>query len=205
MRRSGSSKVDWARESDMSSENEDKRAENRSQSASSNQAPGGNAKQVSSEHFTESVSLVDELGIHDLKDPLVDGRGRKFSAAGRSSPVAEFTNEFVVLHPPQKPFQEGDAGPAEEIMLEMDKTGVLLDEFGARKYIPGAKFNGHQLFYYWEQKPGTLKHYAVWFDDGGQHHYITVEGERLTTDVIYKLRNMTHDGELTRFKELTSE
>src|SRR5579885_1694744 len=182
----------------MSSNDDDKWG---SQSEPSNQ--GGGRGQSGSRHsndnadyFTESVSFVDELGIKDLRRPLVDGRGRKFSAAGRNSPVAEFTDEFVVLHPPQKPFQEGDQGPAEEIMLEMDESGVLLNEFGGRKNIPGAKFNGQPLFYFWEQRPGTLKHYAVWFDEQGHHHYLTVEGERLTTDVIYKLRNMTHDGEL---------
>ncbi len=155
--------------------------------------------------FTEEQTLVDELGVRDLKRPLRDSRGRQFSAAGRNSPVAEFTDEFLVLHPPQMPFQDADDGPAEEIVLMMDETGVLVDEFHERKRISGAKYNGRALFYFWEQKPGTLKHYAVFFDDDQQHHYLTVEGERVTTDVVYKLRNMTHDGELTRFKELLFE
>lgn len=170
-----------------------------------NTAGGAGYSQHSSEQFTDEVPLVDELGVQDLKKTLRDGRGRKFSSAGRNSPVGEFTDEFLVLHPPQKPFQDADEGPAEEIMLEMDASGVLVDEFGKRKSIPGAKFNGNQLFQYWQQKPGTLKHYVVWFDPDGHHHFLTVEGERITADVVYKLRNMTHDGELTRFKELTSE
>jgi hypothetical protein len=28
---------------------------------------------------------------------------------------------------------------------------------------------------------------------------------RVTTEVVYKLRNMTHDGELTKFAELAGE
>ncbi len=157
------------------------------------------------EHFTESISFADELGVKDLRQPLRDSRGKIFSAAGRNAPVAEFTSEFLVLHPPDKPFQDADEGPAEEIVVMMDETGVLVDSFGVRKNIPGAKFEGRQLFCFWEQKPGTYKHYAVFFDEEGNHHYLTVEGERITVDIVYKLRNMTHDGELTRFKELTPE
>jgi len=178
-----------------------------SQASDSNSAgsTGSQPAPPQGEHFTESLSFVDELNVKDLRQPLRDSRGKVFSAAGRNTPVAEFTDEFLVLHPPQLPFQEADEGPAEEIVLMMDETGVLVDQFGERKKIPGAKFNGRPVFHYWEQKPGTLRHYAVFFDDDGQHHYLTVEDERVTVDVVYKLRNMTHDGELTRFKELKED
>lgn len=163
----------------------------------------GSASSSSSQHFVDSQSFVDELDVRDLRQPLRDSRGKVFSAAGRNAPVAEFTDEFLVLHPPQLPFQDADEGPAEEIVLMMDASGVLVDPWGERKNIPGAKFNGMSLFYYWEQKPGTLKHYAVLFDENNSPFFLAVDGERVTVDVIYKLRNMTHDGELTRFKELT--
>lgn len=154
---------------------------------------------------SDALSLVDELGVTDLRDPVLGGRGRIFISAGRQSPVAEFTDEFVVLHPPQKPFQDADSGPAEEIVLQMDGSGVLVDEFGQRKKISGARFFGREIFWFWEQRPGTLKHYAIFFDDLGNHHYLKINGERVTTDVVYKLRNMTHDGELTKFAELEGE
>lgn len=154
---------------------------------------------------SDAVSLVDELGVTDLRDPVTGGRGRIFISAGRQSPVAEFTDDFVVLHPPQRPFQDADSGPAEEIVLQMDRSGVLVDEFGQRRKISGARFFGREIFFFWEQRPGTLKHYAVFFDDLGKHHYLTINGERVTTDVVYKLRNMTHDGELTKFAELDGE
>jgi hypothetical protein len=177
--------------------------------ASANAMPSGSGSAVQpsrpGDHFTESQSLVDELDVRDLRDPLRDSRGKVFSAAGRNAPVAEFTDEFLVLHPPQLPFQDADEGPAEEIVLMMDASGVLVDQWGERKKIPGAKFHGKAIFFYWEQKPGTLKHYAVFFDEQNNHHFLSVDGERITVDVIYKLRNMTHDGELTRFKELTQE
>lgn len=186
----------------MSPPDEDQNQPNQHDADAQNAASSGN---TAGGAFIESQSFIDELGVRDLKRPLRDSRGRQFSAAGRSTPVAEFTDDFLVLHPPQMPFQDADEGPAEEIVLMMDETGVLVNELNERKRISGAKYNGHALFYFWEQKPGTLKHYAVFFDENQQHHYLTVEGERVTTDVVYKLRNMTHDGELTRFKELLFE
>ncbi|HMO22000.1 MAG TPA: hypothetical protein PKC98_13670, partial [Candidatus Melainabacteria bacterium] len=57
----------------------------------------------------EDISLVDELGIVDLDIPVYGGRGRVFSAAGRNAPVAEFTEDFLVLHPPQRPFEDEKA------------------------------------------------------------------------------------------------
>lgn len=163
------------------------------------------AKEEANAMSSDALSLVDELGVTDLRDPVLGGRGRIFISAGRQSPVAEFTDDFVVLHPPQKPFQDADSGPAEEIVLKMDRSGVLVDELGQRRKISGARFFGREIFYFWEQRPGTLKHYAVFFDDLGNHHYLTINGERVTTDVVYKLRNMTHDGELTKFAELDGE
>ena len=128
-------------------------------------------------------SFVDELGVIDLRDPVLGSRGKLFSVAGRNSPVAEFTEEFLVLHPPQKPFDEAESAPSEEISLMMDDEGVLVNEVGERRKIKGARFNGHEIFYYWEQQPGTLKHYAVWFDQG-KPRFLLIKGRRATTDII---------------------
>lgn len=147
-------------------------------------------------------SFVDELGVEDIEEPVAGSRGKLFSVAGRNSPVAEFTDEFLVLHPPQLPYVD-DQPDSEVIVINMDDTGVLVNELGQRKKIPGARFEGRELFYYWEQKPGTMKHYAVFFDDEGKHHFLVIEGEKLTTNVIYQLRNMTHDGELAKFTEIS--
>ena len=151
----------------------------------------------------DEESLVDELGIKDLSEPVVGGRGRLFSAAGRSSPVVEFTNQFVVMHPPHKPYQEG--GPSELITRHSDAQGILLDELGIPKKIPGAKYQGHQLFWLGEQKPGTLRHFTGWFDDKGNVHRLYVHNELITTDVAFRLRNKTHDGELSIFPDLKSD
>ncbi len=148
-------------------------------------------------------SLVDELGIKDLSEPVVGGRGRLFSAAGRSSPVIEFTSQFVVMHPPQKPYHE--TGPSEVITRHNDSLGILLDELGIQKKIPGAKFQGHQLYWLGEQKPGTLRHFTGWLDENNAIHKLYVHGDLITTDVAFRLRNKTHDGELAIFPDLKSD
>jgi len=152
-----------------------------------------------------AASFAEELGIEDLSEPIFGARGRFFSAAGKDSPIAEFTSDFLVLHPPQKPFDETYEGPSEDIVIRMDDTGVLLNEIGERKKVVGARYRGRDLYYFWQQKPGTLKHFVVWFDDEGHHHFLSIGGERVVTSAAYQLRNMTHDGELTKFSELESE
>ena len=152
----------------------------------------------------EDISLVDELGIVDLDIPVYGGRGRVFSAAGRNAPVAEFTEDFLVLHPPQRPFEDEKA-ESEVIVIRMDDDGILINELGQRKKVPGAKFQGREIFYYWEQRPGTMKHYGVFFDEDHAHHFLILEDNRLTVDVIFQLRNMTHDGELAKFTEISVE
>src|SRR5271165_2936846 len=87
------------------------------------------------------VALADELGIEDLSDPISGGRGRLFSTAGRESPVAEFTEEYLILHPPQVPFSETDF--ADELVPTVSPRGVLLDSFGRETKLPGAKYNGN--------------------------------------------------------------
>jgi len=152
---------------------------------------------------SEEPTLADELGIAHLHDPIFGGRGRLFSAAGRNSPIAEFTRRYLVLHPPQKPFKE--EVDTEDLVLSVDERGVLLNELGQVKNISGAKFKGHELYYLGQRKPGTLKHLAGWFDKTGKPHLLFVNGEPLTTEVIFKLRNKTHDGEISIYPDLTSD
>lgn len=149
------------------------------------------------------LTLADELGIEDLCEPIFGGRGRLFSAAGRESPVAEFTEQFLVLRPPQKPYS--DHGPTEDVIIHVDESGILLDELGRQKHIPGAKFQGHAIFWLGEQKPGTLRHYGGWFDAEGKSHRLYVAGEALTTEIIFRLRNKTHDGEISIFPDVASD
>lgn len=157
----------------------------------------------SEERATDDIALVDELGIEDIYEPLVATRGRLLSAAGRNSPIAEFTDEYVVMRPPQKPFQEN--GPSEDIVINIDEQGVLLDALGEKKKIPGARYKGKELYWLGEKKQDTLKHYAGWFDGQGNAHKLYLQGEALTTDVVFRLRNKTHDGEISIVPELRSD
>lgn len=151
----------------------------------------------------DAIPLADELGIQDLRELVFGNKGKLFSAAGRFSPIAEFTEDSVVLHPPDKPLIEN--GPTEEIAIQMSERGVLLDEFGHERKIPGAKFLGHQIWLLAEQKPGTFKHFVGWFDEDDNLHRLYLDGEELTTEYVYKLRNKTHDGELASFDDITSD
>ncbi|MDR3617689.1 MAG: hypothetical protein P4L53_29310 [Candidatus Obscuribacterales bacterium] len=152
---------------------------------------------------TRPVNFADELGVIDITEPVFGGRGRLFSVAGRNAPIAEFTNDFLVLHPPQKPFNED--GPAEVITSHQDNRGVLLDELGREKTIPGARFKGQQLYWLAEHKPGTLKHIAGWIDERNKAHRLFSEGEVMLVDDVFKLRNRTHDGELSIYPHLSTE
>lgn len=151
----------------------------------------------------ENVSLVDELGVQDLRELIFGNRGRLFSAAGREAPVAEFTEEFLVLHPPQKPFEE--IGKSEDIGIKTDERGVLLNEINQPRKIAGAKFGGAELWWLGERAPDTIKHYAGWFDESGKVHKLFVNGDPITTEVVYRMRNRTHDGELSIFPDVTTE
>ncbi len=151
----------------------------------------------------EELPFVDELGIAAVDEPIYGGRGRVFSAAGRYSPLAEFTDQHVIMHPPQLPFSED--GPAEEILTKVDKRGVLLDELGNPKHIAGARFKGMSLWYLGEQLPGTSKYLVAWFDAQNKPHKLYVNEEPLTVDVVFRLRNKTHDGELSFFADVTTD
>ncbi len=89
--------------------------------------------------------------------------------------------------------------------MNVDEFGVLLDDLGNRKHIAGAKYRGLPLWFSGEQMPGTLKHYAVWFDELGVAHKLYVEGEPMTTDKAFRCRNKTHDGELHGFEDIESD
>ena len=112
--------------------------------------------------------------------------------------MAEFTNDFLILHPPQKPFQETGTGPSEDITFRSTEAGILLNEIGELKSIGGARFMGHQLYWLLQRAPGTSKHCAGWLDGNGKAHLImNSTGDPLNIFEAVALRNMTHDGEIS--------
>lgn len=146
--------------------------------------------------------LVDELDVDGIKQGKFFAHGRLLSAATRQMPVVEFLDEALVMHPPEKPFED-EVGEAH--IVAVDARGVVLDDAGKPKKIAGARYKGREVWVFGERKPGTLRHLAVWFDDDGSPHKLLVQGEPITTDVVYKLRNRTHDGELSMFPDLVSQ
>jgi len=149
----------------------------------------------------EPGALVDELGIFDIYEPMADLDGKIFCTAGRDAPVAEFVDDFLIMHPPQLPLYE--TGPEEEIVVLVDDRGIVLDELGMAKRIPTAKYKSFPIFYFGEQKEGTLKHYAVVMAEDQSLYFIFDEhGERLTTDAVYRLRNKSVNGEISKFPGL---
>lgn len=146
--------------------------------------------------------LVDELDVQGIRQGKYFAYGRLLSAATRQMPVVEFLDEALVMHPPEKPFE--DTTP-EIAAIGVDEKGILLDESGKPKRVAGARFNNQSIWWLGERKPGTLRHYAVWFDDQGLPHKLLIQGQPVTIDIVYKLRNRTHDGELSMFPDLSSE
>jgi hypothetical protein len=94
----------------------------------------------------------------------------------------------------------------EAFSIQVDARGILLDEFGAPKKVPAATFKGCPIYYFGEQKTGTLKHYAVALaHDGSLHALFYEHGERLTTKDIYELRNKSGDGDLSSFSQVSCD
>lgn len=150
--------------------------------------------------------LADELGIEDIYQPLVGGHGKLFCAAGRDAPLVVFEDDFLVLHPAQKPLMEDDAG-VEEMQVQVNERGLLLNELGEVKKITAAKYRGRPIYISGEQRENTYKHYVLAEDFDGTLHFIfdeDKEGERITADEAYRMRNATFNGELSKFSQLRS-
>jgi hypothetical protein len=150
----------------------------------------------------ENLALRDELGIEDLSEPVSGGRGRLFSTAGRETPIAELTEEYVILHPPQKPFNEEDSD--ESITQRVSPRGVLLSAIGNEIKITGARFRGYPLYCLNARENETGKRLVAYFDEGGTPRYLIFEGKPVTYHVALFLRNKTHDGDLSNTVGLVS-
>lgn len=151
----------------------------------------------------DELSLVDDLGVKDFRRLIYGKHGKLWSTAGRSTPVAELSEDALIMHPPDKPFQE-DA-KIEDIKLKVDDKGILLDELDQRRKIKGAKFNGKELFVLGETKEGTTRHYIGVEGKDGKMKKLFLQENAITSDAAYKLRNKTHNGDLSNFPDLVAE
>jgi hypothetical protein len=165
--------------------------------------PVQNTVETQTQHIGHKP-LADELGITDIYDPMVGKDGKVFCTAGRDAPIAEFTDEVLILHPPQRPLDDSSAG--EDFSLHVDERGILLDEFGKPKKIPAATYKGCPIYYLGEQVAGTLTHYAAALAHDGSLHALFYElGSRLTTKDVYELRNKSAQGDLHEFPDIVCD
>lgn len=159
---------------------------------------------ASAEQNDGPLSLADELGVHELGEIVFIDNGRLFSAAGRTAPIVELTeDENLLMRPAEKPLSD-DIG-TESIEIRIDDRGILLNELGERRKFAGVKFKGRSLFYMGETIPETFKHYVGFFDTTGNLCKLYLQGRPVTSEIIYKLRVRTHDGEIGVFPELSDD
>lgn len=139
----------------------------------------------------------------ELLDPIFAARGKLFSTAGRNTPVAELTEKFLIFYPPDKPLEENKTG--QEILLEKSKEGILLNALRELRTISGARFKGQQLFCLAEKNSSTGRYPAAWLDKDGRVHKLYWQGEELSIQAAFRLRNRTYNGELGIFPDLTTD
>jgi hypothetical protein len=151
---------------------------------------------------TDQSPIVDQLGIIDLNDIIIPTETAVFAAAGRDAPVAEFAEDFLVMHPPHLPLVEDRA--CEVITEQVDERGILLDELGVPRKIGATKYRGLPLYVSGEQEEDSTRHIAVVLDEhNGTHFVYDEDGKRLNSDEIYKLRTKSVDGELSSIEGIT--
>jgi len=85
----------------------------------------------------------------------------------------------------------------------VSKEGILLNELGEPRRIPGARFRGNEVFCLAEKNAISGKHPVAWFDTDQKAHKLCWEGRELSVREVFRLRNRTHDGELSIFPELS--
>lgn len=151
---------------------------------------------------TDHSPIVDQLGIIDLNDIIIPTETALFAAAGRDAPVAEFAEDFLVMHPAHLPLAEDRE--YEVITEQVDERGILLDELGMPRKIGATKYRGLPLYVSGEQEEDSTRHIAVVLDQHDGTHFIYDEdGKRLNSDEIYKLRTKSVDGELSSVEGIT--
>lgn len=187
---------------DRQNQNQDQN-QNLNQNLNQNQNQNQDPSQDEPKHHHD-MNLADELGIEDIYDPMVGMDGKVFCTAGRDAPIAEFTDDFLILHPPQKPLDESNR--AEDFTLRVDDRNILLDEFGSPKKIPAATYKGCPIYYSGERVPGSMTSYAVAIaHDGSLHALYFDHGRRLTAKDVYDFRNKSEAGELSNFQEIVCD
>lgn len=152
---------------------------------------------------SEPRALGDELKVEDLSRCIYFKDNKLFAAAGPGIPLLQMGGDgtFVSLDPnlPYRPEVH------EELKVETDEYGRLLDPLGQVRKLTGMKYEGKQLYYVKERHPENEQHLAAWFDDDWKAHYLYLGELVLSAAMILKIRGRMVDGEISRFEEISSD
>lgn len=166
---------------------------------------GSTKNSNSAEEPSGPQSLSDELKIQGLRTPITISRGRIFAAAGRSIPIAELYQQELILHSPDRPFDDSNEKLVDAVAHQFNEQGIVLDALGNPKKMSGARFKGNPIYCLGEKHPQSGKFLAAWFDENGTVHRLKFKEDLLAFELAYKVRNKTIDGEISQFPAISSE
>ncbi len=175
------------------------------QPKANNQEDEEDESEQSGEHPREQgpKSLKEELQIEDLSRCIFFKDSKIFAAAGPGMPLLQVNTDgtFVSLDPDQPYRQEVD----EDVRVEADEHGRLLDPLGQLRKLTGMKYQGKPLFFVARRHPENSQHLAAWFDEEWNAHYLYLGENILSAAMVLKIRDRMIDGELSKFEELSSD
>lgn len=149
------------------------------------------------------MSLQRELEVNDLGRVMFFKDNKIFSAVGPQLPIVQLDKDGAfVSHSPDQPYR---ADVDEDMTVEQDRYGRLIDPLGEVRKLTGMKYNGRQLYYIAERHPENGQHLAAWFDDEWKPHKIYLGENLLSAYMVLKVRYRMVDGELSAFPEIHSE
>lgn len=176
--------------------------EDRQQKAS----PGGSGGPPAGEGTDAGPqSLREELEIEDLSCCIFYKDHKIFAAAGPGLPLLQInTDGTFVSFDPDKPYSEEIQ---EEVVVNADEHGRLIDALGQLRRLTGMKYKGRPLYFIKERHPENQQNLAAWFDDEMKPHFLHLGEMILSANMILKIRDrmLMVDGELCNFSEITSD
>lgn len=148
-------------------------------------------------------ALAEELKVEDLSRCIYFKDNKLFAAAGPGIPLLQMGADGTFLSlDPNKPYRPD---VDEELTVEVDEHGRLLDPLGQVRKLTGMKFRGKQLYYLARRHPDTEQHLAAWFDESWQPHFLYLGETILSAPMILRIRSRMIDGELSSFEEISSD
>lgn len=148
-------------------------------------------------------SLKEELQIEDLSRCIFFKDSKIFAAAGPGLPLLQMNTDgtFVSLDPDLPYRGEVD----EDVVVNSDEHGRLLDALGQLRKLTGMKYKGNPLYFVKQRHPENNQNLAAWFDENWKPHHLYLGETILSAAMVLRIRNRMVDGELSAFSEITSD